>query len=97
MKEIGPASGVVVVSKAGRDAGHKFIILEVLDAQYVLIADGELRKVDKPKKKKIRHLGITSMIAQSVKESLETGKPVLNSDVSKALMMFEKADQKEEG
>lgn len=51
MRQIAPACGVVAVSKAGRDAGRSFVILQVLDDQYVLIADGELRKVQNPKRK----------------------------------------------
>ena len=97
MKEITPACGVVAVSKAGRDAGKTFVILEVLDDQHVLIADGELRKVNKPKRKKLKHLWIRPFTAESVRECLEAGKMLTDSDLRKALMVFEKADQKEEG
>ncbi|MCI5674692.1 MAG: KOW domain-containing RNA-binding protein [Ezakiella sp.] len=49
-------SGQIVRSKAGRDKFRYFVIYEVLDDDYVTIVDGDLRKVDRPKKKKIRHL-----------------------------------------
>ena len=97
MKEITPACGVVVVSKAGRDAGKYFVILEVQDDQHVLIADGELRKVDKPKRKKLKHLWIRPYVAESVRECLKEQKLLMDSDLRKALTVFEKADQKEEG
>lgn len=51
--------GQIVKSKAGRDAGRHFVIFEVLDEDYVQIVDGDLRKVEKPKKKKRRHLAMT--------------------------------------
>ena len=41
--------GKVVYSKAGRDKGKCFVIIEVIDEQYVYISDGRLRKIEKPK------------------------------------------------
>lgn len=48
--------GRVVCSRQGRDANRCFVILQVLDDQFVLMADGLTRKLDHPKKKKIKHL-----------------------------------------
>ena len=48
--------GRVVLSTQGRDEGRYFIVLEVIDEQFVLMADGLTRKLDHPKKKKIKHL-----------------------------------------
>ena len=48
--------GRVVLSRAGRDAGRLFVVLEQIDEQYYMIADGELRKTTRPKKKKVKHL-----------------------------------------
>ncbi len=53
-------------SKAGRDEGRLFIITAVVDDNHVLLADGELRRVDNPKKKKLRHLEILSDRAEAV-------------------------------
>ena len=44
--------GDVVCSTAGRDAQRYFVIVEIIDEQYVRIADGALRKLSSPKKKK---------------------------------------------
>ncbi len=48
--------GRVVQSVQGRDAGRFFVVLEVLDDRYVLMADGLSRKIYHPKKKKTMHL-----------------------------------------
>ena len=45
--------GSVVISKAGRDKGDNFIVLS-LDGEFAMLANGDLRKVDKPKKKKLK-------------------------------------------
>ncbi|MGF0039538.1 KOW domain-containing RNA-binding protein [Peptoniphilaceae bacterium SGI.131] len=48
--------GQIAASKAGRDKGEVFIVYEIVDDEYVLVVDGKVRKIDKPKKKKIKHL-----------------------------------------
>ena len=48
--------GRVVFSKKGRDKTRYFVVLYTLDADFVMICDGETRKLDKMKKKRIRHL-----------------------------------------
>ena len=54
--------GSVVRAEAGRDGGGYFVIVEA-DEKYCLIADGKSRKLDKPKRKNIKHIRITdSMI-----------------------------------
>ena len=50
--------GQVVKSRAGRDSGKTFLIYEILDEEFVLLVDGDLRKLKSPKKKKIKHLMI---------------------------------------
>lgn len=52
--------GQIVISKAGRDINRKFVILKIIDENYVLISDGKLRKIDKPKLKKNKHLQKTN-------------------------------------
>ena len=79
------APGQVVFSKAGRDADRKFIIIEVVDTLHVLISDGDLRKIEKPKKKKIKHLKITNEVYRPINEKLQNGLKVSNSEIRKAL------------
>lgn len=43
--------GQVVKSKAGRDKGRIFLVLDIIDDQHILIVDGDLRKLDNPKRK----------------------------------------------
>lgn len=48
--------GQIVKSKAGRDKGESFIVYDIIDDNYVLLVDGKLRKISRPKKKKVKHL-----------------------------------------
>ncbi len=70
--------GQIVKSKAGRDQDRIFIVLQIVDEQYVLIADGDFRKVDKPKKKKIKHLVKYNMISDEIKKRTEKNEKVTN-------------------
>ncbi len=72
-------SGMIVRSKAGRDSGRAFAVVEVLDADYVLIADGSLRTLARPKKKKRKHLLKVS------EARMEFGKHPLDADIRKFL------------
>lgn len=82
------AVGQIVISRAGRDAGRKFVVVRVIDDLYVEICDGDLRKVEKPKKKKIKHLNITDDMAEGLAEKLKSGDRITNAEVRKALVDF---------
>lgn len=70
--------GQVVSSKAGRDKDRLFFVVDIIDDQYVSIADGDLRKIEKSKKKKIKHLSKCNNVNETIKEKLENGEKVDN-------------------
>lgn len=47
--------GDLVVSRAGRDKGRPFVVLSAEEG-FVYLVDGDLRKLDRPKKKKRMHV-----------------------------------------
>ena len=47
--------GDLVVSRAGRDKGRPFVVQSVEEG-FVYLVDGDLRKLDRPKKKKRMHV-----------------------------------------
>jgi ribosomal protein L14E/L6E/L27E len=51
--------GTVVISAAGHDKGNMFVTVG-LEGDFAFIADGGERKLEKPKKKRIKHLKITN-------------------------------------
>lgn len=46
----------MVISTAGHDKGGVFAVVGPMLGDYALIADGKVRKLEKPKKKKLKHL-----------------------------------------
>lgn len=82
--------GQVVRSKSGRDEGRVFVILEILDDKYVLLVDGDLRRLDKPKKKKIMHLIIYKTVIEDLKTKVINGERFNNAYIRKVLEPFNK-------
>lgn len=77
--------GKIVYSKAGRDKGKYFIIIGIINEIYVNISDGDLRKVEKPKKKKLKHLLLTDITIKDIKDSLLNTKAIQNSQIMKEM------------
>ena len=76
--------GRVVLSTQGRDEGRYFIVLEVIDENFVLMADGLTRKIDHPKKKKIKHLRPKPILV-NVDGNTLPNKHLQDSDLRRAL------------
>lgn len=79
------ALGQIVHSKAGRDNGKYFIVVGIINDNYVLIADGDLRKINDPKKKKVKHLVFHDKIAENIKNMILENKRITDSDLKKSL------------
>jgi ribosomal protein L14E/L6E/L27E len=79
--------GRVVLSTAGRDEGKFYIIVDMISDNYVLLADGGLRPESKPKKKKLRHLRFTDIIAEEIKSDIISGNKLNNSTIRKFLQL----------
>ena len=79
--------GLIVRSKAGRDAGDLFIILRLED-QFAYIANGDRRKVDCPKKKKLKHLQLTGVSSEFIESKLISGAKITNNEVRIALAEY---------
>ena len=82
--------GTVVFSKCGRDKGHVFVVLTVTDDGYVYLADGALRPLGKPKRKKTRHVRLT----RTVIDLEAAGGPggLLDADIRKRLLALMKEE-----
>ena len=68
--------GSIVISKAGRDRGRLFLVVAEVDDDFVMVANGALRKMDRQKKKRRRHLKPTGTVVQAVRERLAEGRPI---------------------
>jgi ribosomal protein L14E/L6E/L27E len=83
--------GQVVCSLAGRDKGHLFLVIEKVDVRHVIISDGKYRKVDKGKKKKVKHLKKTNYIVYELQKSLEEHKTISDAQIRRYLKDYQQS------
>ena len=81
---LGLQIGSIVISTMGRDKGTYFIVVEV-EENYVYLVDGSIRKIDRPKKKKIKHIELTSLFEENIASKVVNKHKITNQDVKKAL------------
>ena len=77
----------IIISLAGRDKGKLFYVVDV-EENYVLIADGKGRKLENPKRKKLKHVRRVSRTETRVAVKLQNGDKVLNSELRRDLAIF---------
>lgn len=77
--------GRVVLAKAGRDKGDIFVIVGQIDHEYVLIANGTNRSVEKPKKKKNKHLEAQPHVLTGIGDKILRGQKVFDAEIRKSL------------
>ena len=74
----------VVVSTAGRDQGDWFYVIAE-DPIYLYLANGKDRPLDKPKRKKRKHVQKVLRSETRVAEKLRRGDKVLNGELRRDL------------
>ena len=82
----------VVISTAGRDAGKLFYVIEA-DDLYLMLVNGKDRTLDKPKRKKRRHVQKVLRSETRVAQKLIHGDKVLNSELRRDLAFHAKEMQ----
>ncbi len=83
--------GQVVRSKAGRDKGKVFLVLKILDDKHVLVVDGDMRRIENPKKKKVKHLVVYNTVLRDFQSRLESKLEVNNAYIRKLLEPFKES------
>lgn len=77
--------GRIVLSKAGRDKGRRFLVVAVEDDAHVRIADGETHRAAKPKKKKLKHLSFERACVENLEAMLAAPGNTADAALRKAL------------
>ena len=82
----------VVISTAGRDQGKLFYVIGT-DPVYLTLANGKDRTLEKPKRKKRKHIQKVLRSETRVAEKLKQGDKVLNSELRRDLAYFSREMQ----
>jgi hypothetical protein len=83
--------GMVVTSRAGRDAGDRYVVVGAAGAEMVLVADGRRRGAERPKKKNVKHL-IVHGPAQPLASRLRAGGAVSDEELRAALAGYREGE-----
>ena len=96
-KPMNIAKSNIVKSTAGRDEGDLFFVLDI-QGEFLLLADGKSRRVEKPKKKKCKHVSFVGESHSVVAEKIRSSEKITNSELRKALAAYtDSGNQDQEG
>ena len=84
--------GMLARSKAGHDTGKVYVVMQA-DEEFVYLAAGRCRTVDKQKKKRRKHTQIIYRIPAILQEKMEKGEELRNEHIQKAIKDYEKNQQ----
>ena len=82
----------VVISAAGRDRGELFYVIGT-DPEFLLLANGKDRSLEKPKRKKRKHVQKVLRSETRVAGKLRSGDKVLNSELRRDLAFLSREMQ----
>ena len=77
----------IVKSIAGRDKGKFFFVMDT-EGEYLLLADGKIRRLESPKRKKRRHVVPAARSDCRTADKIRSGEKVTNSELRRTLAQF---------
>ncbi|MBD5560938.1 MAG: RNA-binding protein [Clostridia bacterium] len=92
MKRYEPIPGRLVRSLAGRDRGGYFMVVATEGEDMVLIADGRVRPLSRPKRKKRKHLHMTPFVLTEAASRLEKPGGLADGELRRMIEGLKRAD-----
>lgn len=77
----------LVESTAGRDRGKLFYVIGT-EGVYALLVNGKDRPIERPKRKKLRHLRRVPVVESEVARMIRSGDKVLNAQLRRDLAII---------
>ncbi|MDP9728524.1 hypothetical protein ACOJUR_02920 [Alicyclobacillus tolerans] len=90
-----PELASIVELLRGRDSKKLAVVIGHDGDRFVWVADGDLRKVEKPKRKNILHIRTLGSYAERTRQTLQEGKQVSNAMLRYDLRRYSEAGQEE--
>ncbi|HYH04486.1 MAG TPA: KOW domain-containing RNA-binding protein [Bacillota bacterium] len=87
--------GQLVSSIAGRDKDGFYLIWNTIGERYIEVVDGEKHPIAKPKKKNLKHMMITMLVATDIEDLILKGQSVKDFQIAAAIRR--KKNELEEG
>ena len=77
----------IVRSTAGRDKGKPFFVLEA-EEDFLLLADGKTRKLERPKRTKRKHTAFLAHSDSRAAGKIRSGEKLTNSELRRTLAQY---------
>jgi len=87
--------GQMVLSIAGRDTGHYYLITGFIEEKFIKAVDGQKYPIGHTKKKNLKHVKVTMLVEKKIEELLNKGGLPSNAEVVAAIKRMK--NQLEEG
>lgn len=85
--------GQFVTSKAGHDKGRLYVTVAE-EKELVYLADGRLKKPERPKKKRRKHVQpVNATVEEKLKSKLEAGACVQPEEIRAAIRQYEESSR----
>ena len=80
--------GIFATSKAGHDKSQLYIIIKE-DSEYVYLVDGIHRTIERPKKKKKKHIQIIhKQVVDELQKRIDEGLSISNEQLKRAIKLY---------
>ncbi|NLP35233.1 MAG: hypothetical protein GX359_08590 [Clostridiales bacterium] len=86
--------GGFTIATAGHDAGRCYVIINI-DKEYVYLVDGNIRTLDRPKKKKLKHVNLLKHFDSNLAEKI-TNNVVTNEEIKRAIKLWKDRNSSKE-
>jgi large subunit ribosomal protein L14e len=83
-----PRIGQFVKVLRGKDEDSYAVVIAIIDDKFVMIADGDKRRFDQPKKKNVLHLMLQPAFSHEVISSLQETGRVTNAKLRYAIQKY---------
>lgn len=84
--------GYFAKSKAGHDKGKTYVIiagtLETGTDDFVLVTDGDLKKIDCPKRKRTKHIQVVHQCDPQLLKKLQDREEIRDEDIKRAIKTY---------
>ena len=81
--------GTFVFSKAGHDKNKIYVIVKT-DEKNVYLVDGTIKKLEKPKCKNKKHIGLIKYSDDNLQEKLKFNEKISNEEIKYAIKCYMK-------
>ncbi len=90
-------TGFLASSKAGHDKNKIYVIIKE-DAEYVWLADGKIKTMEKPKKKRKKHIQLIKYFSnEGMRTSILEGNKVSDLEIMMVLKAYKKQQMSDTG